>query len=179
ERYHLASLNSLDANASDLSSNFQKTAATSVAQIYRQLDANNPGKFTLVVVGTEGDDNIQITLEGSDLHVRARGDDWKADRFFAASEISRIEGYGQGGDDPTTAADEVTQPAMLFGGAGDDHLKAGGGPTVLVGGTGKDDLRGGLNRGLLIGGKGGDELRAGSGDTILIGGTTKFDANRE
>jgi phospholipase C len=177
ERYQLAPLNSLDASASDLSSNFKKAPAVSVAQIYRQVDANNPGKFTLVVVGTEGDDNIQITHEGTDLHVRARGDDWKADKFFAAGDISRIEVYGQGGDDRITVADDVSQPAMLFGGAGDDYLKAGGGPTVLVGGTGKDTLIGGLNRGLLIGGKGGDELRAGSGDTILIGGTTKFDAN--
>jgi acid phosphatase len=179
ERYRLKALNDLDANASDLSSSFQKTAAVSVAQITRQVDASNPGKFALVVVGTQGDDNIQITLEGGDLHVRARGQDWTADRFFAASEISRIEVYGQGGDDRITVADEVTQPAMLFGGAGDDHLRAGGGPTVLAGGSGKDDLRGGPNRDLLIGGKGGDELRARGGDDILIGGTTTFDANTE
>jgi phospholipase C len=179
ERYQLPALNSLDAGASDLSSNFQKTAAASVAQIYRQVDASNPGKFALVVVGTEGDDNIQITLEGGDLHVRARGEDWKADKFFASSDISRIEVYGQGGDDRITVADDVTQPAKLFGGAGDDYLKAGGGPTVLVGGTGEDTLIGGPNRDLLIGGKGEDDLRAGSGDSILIGGTTKFDANAQ
>jgi phospholipase C len=177
ERYHLKALNGLDDKASDLSADFQKTPAVSVAQIYLQADANHPGKFTLVVVGTEGDDRIQITLEGTDLHVHARGEDWKADRFFAAGDISRIEVYGQGGDDRITVADDVTAPAMLFGGAGDDSLKAGGGPTVLVGGAGDDELVGGPGRDLLIGGKGGDELRGRGGDDILIGGTTKFDAN--
>jgi phospholipase C len=177
ERYNLKPLNNLDAKASDLSSDFQKTAATSVGQIYLQRDANSPGKFTLVVVGTQGDDRIDITKEGTDLHVRARGKGWKADKFFAAGDISRIEVYGQGGDDRITVADDVTQPAMLFGGAGDDHLKAGGGPSVLVGGPGDDHLVGGLKPSILIGGKGSDDLKARAGAAVLIGGTTRFDAN--
>jgi phospholipase C len=178
ERYNLKPLNNLDAKASDLSSDFQKTPAVSVGQIYSQLDANNPGKRTLVVVGTQGDDRIEITKEGTDLHVSGRGKNWKADKFFAAGDISRIEVYGQGGDDRITVADDVTQPAMLFGGAGDSYLKGGGGPSVLVGGAGEDTLIGGLGRSLLIGGKGSDDLKA-RGDAILIGGTTTFDANAE
>jgi len=67
--------------------------------------------------------------------------------------------------------------ACLFGGAGNDRLKAGAGDSILVGGAGDDLLTGGRAGNVLIGGAGGDRLVSGGGDDILIGATTDFDAN--
>jgi phospholipase C len=176
ERFHLKPLNQLDAKASDLSSSFQSKAQVSIGSAYVQPDADHPGQFALIVQGTEGNDRISITQDGGELHVQidARGTHY--DHFFA-QPISRLEVYGQGGHDAIVVADDVTTPAFLFGGAGNDVLKAGGGPTVAVGGAGHDVLLGGQAASILIGGAGRDLLGAGPGGSILIGGTTKYDAN--
>jgi phospholipase C len=195
QRYGLKPLNQYDANASSLVSNFQATPHVSIGSAYVQPDANDKGNFTLIVQGTEGNDNIQITKVATGIRVQIdpRTDDHEGDDDNKGNEggkskgthfdmtftqtITRLEVYGQGGNDHITVAADVTIPAFLFGGAGNDVIQAGGGPTAEVGGGGSDTLRGGSGPALLIGGAGKDNLEAGSGDTILIGGTTDFDAN--
>ena len=61
--------------------------------------------------------------------------------------------------------------------AGNDHLKAGGGPSVLLGGGGDDELIGGNARNILIGGSGADFLQGQADEDLLIGGATLFDDN--
>jgi hypothetical protein len=56
-------------------------------------------------------------------------------------------------------ANDVTQPALLIGSIGNDHIEGGGGSTIIIGGLGSD------------------HLQAGSGGAILIPGTTDFDRN--
>jgi phospholipase C len=175
DRYGLQPLNQYDANASSLASSFQTTAHASVGIAYAQPDADNPGKFTLVVVGTEGNDHIQITKDGDSLRVQLDGSGVHIDQEF--QNISRIEVYGQGGNDHITVDAAVTQPAFLFGGDGNDQIEAGGGASVLVGGNGNDELVGGSGASILIGGKGNDHLRGGAGDAVFIAGFTDFDAN--
>jgi Ca2+-binding RTX toxin-like protein len=68
-------------------------------------------------------------------------------------------------------------PAEVYGGGGNDRIKAGRGPSILLGETGNDDIEGGDDRDILIGGIGADKLRAKQADDILIGGTTSLDAN--
>ncbi|HZY90888.1 MAG TPA: acid phosphatase [Gemmataceae bacterium] len=176
ERFGLKPLNQFDAKASDLSADFQKTAQASIGSAYVQPDADNPGKFALIVQGTEGNDFISVTQDSGELHVQIRGRGVNYDHFFA-QPISRLEVYGQGGNDVIFVAPDVTTPAFLFGGAGNSVLLAGGGPTVEVGGAGRDVLVGGRGASILIGGAGNDLLVAGAGGSILIGGTTKYDAN--
>jgi phospholipase C len=176
DRFGLPSLNQRDAGASSLASNFQAQANPSLGMAYLQPDANNPGHFTLIVGGTEGNDHISITQDGSNLRVQIDGDHTHFDRYFSGP-ISRIEVYTQGGNDHVEIADAVTVPAFLFGGAGNDHFKAGGGVSVLVGGAGNDELVGSLAASILIGGAGNDHLVGRSGNDLFIGGRTAFDAN--
>jgi Ca2+-binding RTX toxin-like protein len=95
------------------------------------------------------------------------------ERIFRS--MSRLIMYGYDGDDRITIQRGVTQPAWLYGGAGNDDLTAGGGPAIILGGEGDDDLTGRSARDLLIGGLGADLLRSGAGEDLLIAGTTVFD----
>ena len=71
----------------------------------------------------------------------------------------------------------TTARAVIDGGAGNDHLKAGGGPTVMMGADGNDMLIGGKGSDILIGGPGRDRLVGGPGDDVLIGAATLFDTD--
>ncbi len=176
QRFDLQPLNALDAKATSLANDFQSKAHVSIGSAYVQPDADNLGKFALIVQGTEGNDTIRVTQDGGNLHVQIDGRGVHFDHFFA-QPISRLEIYGQGGNDQIMVANNVTVPAFIFGGAGNDVIKAGGGATVAVGGAGRDTLIGGTGPSILIGGGGRDELKAGAGAAILIAGITKFDAN--
>jgi phospholipase C len=175
ERFGLAPLNNLDANASDLSSALQNTPHVSIGSAYAQVDANSPGKFALIVQGTEGDDKISITLDSGETHVQI-GDSF--DHFFA-QPISRIEIYGQGGNDKISVAPDVTTPTYIFAGSGNDKVEGGGGQTVIVGGSGDNRLTGGGGPSIIIGGSGHDHLNTGDGAALVVAGTTAFDANFE
>src|SRR5262249_60379410 len=111
--------------------------------------------------GTEGKDKISITQDSGEIHVQIND---SFDRFFAVP-ISRIEIYGQGGNDKITVAPDVTTPTFIFAGSGNNKITSGGGPTVVVGGKGKNDLIGGDGPSILIGGGGPAENGTGLGVT--------------
>ncbi|HME99788.1 MAG TPA: acid phosphatase [Terriglobia bacterium] len=174
-RFDLQPLNALDSAASSLTSALQPDAEPSVGDAFVERDADNPSKFVLVVVGTEDRDTISI-VGGSETIVQFSSDKVNFLRTFSEN-ISRIEVYAQGGADDITIAPSVTVPALVFGGDGDDEVRAGGGPVVFVGGAGRDRLEGGLAPAILIGGGGSDEIEGRSGADLLIGGRTNFDAH--
>jgi acid phosphatase len=178
DRFDLQPLNSLDQNASSLASSFQDEAHASIGSAYAQLDADNPGKFALIVQGTEGRDKIDISQDSGNVRVQIDGLGVDYDHFFAQS-FSRIEIYGQGGDDKINVASDVTTPAYIFAGAGDNKITGGGGQTVIVGGSGDNILTGGSGPSIIIAGAGHDHLKTGSGAALLIAGTTTFDADVE
>src|SRR5689334_20459538 len=70
---------------------------------------------------------------------------------------------------------KVLLPAILFAGAGNDHIEAGGGPTLIVGGSGDDHLGGGWGIDVLVAGSGKSDLEGMDGDDILIAASTDFD----
>lgn len=72
--------------------------------------------------------------------------------LFAVDAVEEIYADLGAGADTVTIATDVTTPANLFGGAGNDTLKGGGGDDLLDGGTGTDRI----------------ETRAGN-DTVVIG----------
>jgi Ca2+-binding RTX toxin-like protein len=176
DRFDLKPLNNLDKNATSLANDFQSTPHASFGSAYAQRDADNPGKFALIVQGTEGNDKITISEDSGNIEVKIKGPGVNYDHFFAQA-FSRLEIYGQGGNDTITVDPNVTIPAFIFAGNGNDTIKAGGGPSVVVGGSGNNTLTGGSGLDILIAGDGRSKLTAGPAGAILIAGTTNFDAN--
>jgi hypothetical protein len=130
---------------------------------------------TLFVVGGGEDDNVSFHQTGKgDLHVHASVIPDKS-RAFDAADVERVIAYLGDGDDHLSLSNQAAMPAVIHGGAGDDHLIAGGGPTALLGDDGDDDLIGHAGRNILIGGAGKDRLGGGTSGDVLIGGSTGID----
>jgi hypothetical protein len=129
---------------------------------------------TLVVGGTTGDDVVRIDPHGQSTATNVTINGVGQGSFDG---VTAIVVYGQAGNDDIAVANQVTLPALLFGGDGDDVLHGGGGNAVLVGGAGYNVLLGGSGRSVLIGGSGTNVLVGQSGDDLLIAGTTSFDNN--
>ncbi len=138
----------------------------------------------LVIGGTTGDDHIIVTpVDASgDLRVTINGvvqGTW--------NPTGQIIAYGQAGNDTIQLVSAkikgqtvyVTDPAVLFGGDGNDTIDVRGSTAnnVLVGGAGNDSLVGGPGRDILIGGLGADTLQGNGGDDLLIGAGTDYDSN--
>ena len=133
----------------------------------------------LQIVGTRWNDWVMVEAEGRchpDIAVEASFSPCHEQRF-QADAVSRIVIVLGDGKDTAIIEEEIRTPALIDGGAGDDHLKAGGGPAVLLGGPGNDGLTGGEGRNVLIGGTGADHLVGGPTEDILIAGTTAYDAD--
>jgi phospholipase C len=179
QRFNLPAMNQLDANASSLANDFQSTANVSIGKAYLQPDANTIGSNVLVVLGTLGSDQISIeeTGAGADAQLVVNIDGTVQN--FSLSQVSRIQIFGQGGNDHIDVSPQVSLPAMIFAGDGNDHIETGSGNTVVVGGTGNNHIDGGAGRNILIGGTGNTEITETGGQAILIGGVTSYDANAE
>jgi Ca2+-binding RTX toxin-like protein len=126
----------------------------------------------LIVVGTAGDDSINIRAAGVGVQVVLNGELHQ----FLVPPAGQVFVYGLDGDD-IVRTDTLRHAVRLHGGEGDDILLGGRGSDVLLGGDGDDLLIGGMGRDLLIGGAGRDFL-VGVG-AILINGTTAYDDNPE
>jgi hypothetical protein len=164
------------------------TVSTTV-QLLGQGTVLSGGVLYVVGSGTGGD-IVQIGQSGSQITVSNGGT-----QSFSAAAVTQIQIRTRGGNDVVIVGLNVTTPAVIDGGAGNDLLTAGGGDSVLLGGTGNDILIGGPGnnvlvggdgtdiligaggRDLMIGGKGSDLLTGGTGEDILIGGYTTYDAN--
>jgi Ca2+-binding RTX toxin-like protein len=122
---------------------------------------------TLVIGGTLGDDEVQIS-PGANGAVLVALNGETLDPFTG---VSRVVAYGQAGADDIEVTGSFALPVELYGGDGNDELRSGAGPALLDGGDGDDELIGGLGRNVLVGGTGADLLVGASGDDLLIGGT--------
>jgi len=89
---------------------------------------------------------------------------------FNAGNVESMRILLGDGNDHAHIAGNIALPTFIDGGAGNDHLIAGGGPTTLIGGDGNDRLVGGKGDDLLKGGAGNDLLVGGPGDDRLYGG---------
>jgi Ca2+-binding RTX toxin-like protein len=136
----------------------------------------------LYIAGTSGDDVVQIdkTCNGK-IKVHASFlPDRSHVRTFNAKEIERIEICLGDGNDHAYISDNIKLPVLMDGGAGNDHLHAGRGPTMMMGGEGNDKLvgsraddriYGGAGKDLIMGNGGNDVIDAGSGNDLVFGGT--------
>jgi Ca2+-binding RTX toxin-like protein len=147
----------------------------------------------LQVQGTAGNDVIVVRQINGEVVVAGNGIPVAA---VPVNQVSRIDVFGQGGDDRIDinsgqAVNEQllqiaaniyggagndtlvggTGPDMLSGGTGNDLLFAGTGNSTLYGDTGDDTVVGGPGSDYLYGGAGNDSLTAGSGNTYMDGGS--------
>jgi Ca2+-binding RTX toxin-like protein len=124
----------------------------------------------LRIVGTEGDDCVKVVRAGhGNLKVRANfASPWRW--VFPADAIDQVDALLFGGDDCARVAYDISIPARLDGGAGDDNLAGGAGPDILLGRTGNDQIRGHKGNDALYGGRHHDWMTGGQGDDFLHGG---------
>ena len=127
---------------------------------------------TLIVNGTDDNDDISIVESGDQLTVDLNGEIFE----FSTSDYQRINIDAFKGDD-TIVAETVTvrMRARLFGGndlfrggLANDTVSGGGGRDTVFGNDGNDLLSTASGVDIVEGGNGNDRLRAGNGaDTIL------------
>jgi Ca2+-binding RTX toxin-like protein len=123
----------------------------------------------LRVFGTNGNDVLKVSQQdAATIRVETNG----VVQFFADGSVNSIRmnvlpnniNTGTTGNDVvqiiSTSTLPVTEPGILFGGAGTDSL---------LGGDGADQLRGEANNDTLRGGKGNDTLDGGDGNNSLLG----------
>jgi Ca2+-binding RTX toxin-like protein len=163
------------ANALDEFGQVDDTATyrVSIAATGLMPDPMDPGKMSLFVGGTPGNDSISIVaaLRGQ-VQVKVNG---KSQGKFTVTGGLFV--YGDAGNDTLSVGTSIKLPALLDGGRGNDILLGGSGNDILLGGPGNDMLFGRASRDLLIGGGGADALFAEFKGDILIGGATAFDAD--
>jgi Ca2+-binding RTX toxin-like protein len=133
------------------------------------------GQQVLFVVGSNDSDHVTINQVGHGaIKVHADFLHDKGQQRTFDQPVDQIRVVLRDGDDHATIAGNVSIPALLDGGRGNDHLNAGGTGSVVIGGPGDDDLIGSSGRDIFIGGDGRDRLVGNSGEDILIGGLTAF-----
>jgi predicted outer membrane repeat protein len=138
------------------------------------IDASNPSLTDLDIVGTTGNDNIQVKFGGTQ---------GKATVFFGSTKkgtfnfTGRILIYGQSGNDTITVDPKITRSTFISGDDGNDTVNGGGGSDMIFGGEGSDHLSGNAGRDMLFGGDGADFLNGGADDDVLDAGTTLYDSN--
>src|SRR2546430_5285480 len=157
---------------------------------------------TLEIVGTDGNDRIQLSHPNSNSLITNPSRtvvDFNGKRFnFKTIDIKRIFIDGRAGDDlvqiglsasfnvcgafrpPDLYPFQPSVPTLLIGGSGSDTLIGGSGKDRMYGGPGSDELYGGANVDQLRGGAGDDILTGGSGHDRLFGqaGNDFLDGNR-
>ena len=136
-------------------------------------------KGTLLVIGTPGEDTIQVERVGKKINVSITTQDTAEQQSFPTGRVKRVAVEGTVGNDLVTITNLKQKPVLAKGGEGNDTLSVqdcqravllgDGGNDVLMGGNGDDVLDGGGGDDTLYGGLGDDTLTGGFGTDILLG----------
>jgi Ca2+-binding RTX toxin-like protein len=129
----------------------------------------DPAARTLTIVGTEGNDTVEVRQQGSSVVVSMDSGSGMVSRTVRASAVRQIVFSGLDGNDSFTNLTAVASRAD--GGAGDDVLRGGRAADVLVGGDGQDQLMGNVGNDQLDGGNGDDAVWGGVGNDRVMGGS--------
>jgi hypothetical protein len=132
----------------------------------------------LYVIGTNEADRVLVHQQGNG-RIKVHADFLPDGKWLTVGRagVSQMVVVLGDGNDHLTVAGNIALPAIVHGGAGNDHLRGGRGPSVLLGDEGNDFIQGGPGYAMLIGGAGQDRLVAGGRDDVLIGGSTAQDGD--
>ncbi len=132
-------------------------------------DADNPGSNVLVVTGTQRADIIAIEPQPKSLGVMRVVQNKHVLVTFISGDVQRIVIFGLAGNDKIVVNGALTQPAVIFGGNGNDTIVGGSGDDQISGGNGADNLVGGLGNNILCGDNGNDVIAGSIGNDTLFG----------
>lgn len=119
----------------------------------------------LRIIGTAGEDQYQLSSDGTDLVVNENG---VSSRFDLVS-VSSIRARLRAGDDRFDMRG-LSIPARILGGRGQDTVYGGQGNDVIYGGDGHDLLYGRAGNDQIYGLQGNDTLYGQHGRDIVLGG---------
>lgn len=128
---------------------------------------------TLYLVGTNGNDVINTTLQGTRVVADVNG----TTQSFRRTKITSVSIDGLGGDDQLNNATNL--PATINGGAGSDIIQGGVDPQTtgltvfgeqLIGGDGNDTIFGSEGNDRIAGSDGDDRIGGNYGDDRISGG---------
>ena len=125
---------------------------------------------TLEIVGTAGNDFIDVSLNEVDARIKVvtSGD---ADRFFNSGQFNFISVRALEGDDYVSIEIiDVVVPSTVSGGDGNDVLLGGMGNDSLSGNAGADTLLGSVGNDRLAGNGGRDRIGPDAGNDVVFGG---------
>jgi len=137
-------------------------------------DPTSPGRQTLIVEGTNGNDSITFKRHRNSVIVYLNG---VARQTVPIASIPRLVIYGYDGNDEITVPRSVKVPVFIDGGAGNDTIAGGVSHDILVGGGGADKISGRQGKDVIIGGAAADTLKGGRGEDIVIAGPTIHDTS--
>lgn len=111
-------------------------------------------------------DNVHIS-KGENGHLCITINGGIYDVLLAPKQTLKIQ--TEGGNDHIKIDPDVYAEIQIEGGAGDDHISAGGGRTRIFGGTGNDHITLGAGTAYAEGGDGNDRIHAGKGQAVIYG----------
>ena len=119
---------------------------------------------TLTISGTPGNDLISVSLRPRQISVRVHAGKTavRPYRSFRRAMVRRIVINARAGNDYVQLTN-VSLPAFIFGGPGNDTLVGGSGPDTFLGQAGDDSLVGMGGNDLLDGGPGTNIIQGGDG----------------
>lgn len=121
---------------------------------------------TLVIRGTDADDDVQLEVSGATLQVRVGSHQ----RVLDLDRVGSIDIQLFDGDDKLDSGTQVGMPPQrIDAGAGNDTIYAGSGHDYVLGVGGHDILVGNGGNDTLVGGDGDDSLQSGSGKNFCYG----------
>jgi uncharacterized delta-60 repeat protein len=126
----------------------------------------------LQIGGTGIADTINIVSSGAGVNVDQGG--FNQGNFTGFTQIVVMGGNG---NDTVKVNPNVNFSVVVFGGAGNESIKGGGGNDIMIGGDGNDVLQGQDGRDILIGGDGQDSLVGQTDDDILVAGFSNYDSD--
>ena len=118
----------------------------------------------LNIVGTRSDDWVDVSEQGAMTLVNASF----LGQSKAYTDFDTIRVHLFDGNDFLTIDQNVIQPALVYGGDGNDNLTVGGGNDEVLGEEGDDVISGNRGHDLLVGGPGNDYLNGNAGNDILL-----------